>query len=225
MTKRIRLTRAESQALTRERLLNAAYQVFARLGYGGTSVDMIAAEAGYSKGAVYSNFASKEAIFLELLDRYGEEEIAAFTRILPLDADDMRVALTDRLTEIHKDDDWALLEMELALHARRNPEFAKRFYAIEKRLTDFHAGFITELFASHGREPPLDPAMLSLAIRTISAGANLKIPATGARTPNAAGQMIKDLIDYLLDNMAPDTPPKAASGKARARKSQSKSQD
>jgi AcrR family transcriptional regulator len=60
----VRLTRAEQQALTRERLLAAAERVLARHGYGGASIDLITAEAGYSKGAIYSNFESKEAVFL-----------------------------------------------------------------------------------------------------------------------------------------------------------------
>ena len=46
----VRLTRAQQQALTRERLLAAAEQVLARHGYGGASIDLITAEAGYSKG-------------------------------------------------------------------------------------------------------------------------------------------------------------------------------
>jgi AcrR family transcriptional regulator len=66
----VRLTRAEQQALTRERLLAAAERVLAGYGYGGASIDLITAEAGYSKGAIYSNFESKEAVFLELLRVY-----------------------------------------------------------------------------------------------------------------------------------------------------------
>ncbi len=60
----VRLTRTQQQAVTRERLLAAAEQVFARHGYGGASIDLITSEAGYSKGAIYSNFESKEAVFL-----------------------------------------------------------------------------------------------------------------------------------------------------------------
>ncbi|RAI61138.1 TetR/AcrR family transcriptional regulator [Roseicella frigidaeris] len=72
-----RLSRAKSQALTRERLLAAASELFAREGYATTSVDRIAAAAGYSKGAVYSNFEGKEAIFLAVLERQGQEALDA----------------------------------------------------------------------------------------------------------------------------------------------------
>jgi AcrR family transcriptional regulator len=63
-----RLTREESRALTRERLLAAAAKVFAQDGFGGSSIDRIADEAGFSKGAFYSNFASKDDIFLQLVE-------------------------------------------------------------------------------------------------------------------------------------------------------------
>ncbi|MGN7870636.1 TetR/AcrR family transcriptional regulator [Paracoccus sp. 22332] len=66
-----RLSRAESQAVTRERLLAAAHDLFRTEGYAATSVDRIAAAAGYSKGAVYSNFEGKEAIFLAVLEAQG----------------------------------------------------------------------------------------------------------------------------------------------------------
>lgn len=70
-----RLTREESRAMTRERLLGAATQLFRRDGYASTSVERIADEAGFSKGAVYSNFDSKEAIFLAVLDQQGQDSL------------------------------------------------------------------------------------------------------------------------------------------------------
>jgi len=64
-----RLTREQSRAQTRERLLTAARGVFARRGFHGASVDEIASEAGFSTGALYSNFDGKEDLFLVLMDR------------------------------------------------------------------------------------------------------------------------------------------------------------
>lgn len=64
-----RLTRAEMQERTKTRLIEAAYRLFERGGFSAVSLEEIAAEAGYSKGAVYSNFDSKEDLFLLLLSR------------------------------------------------------------------------------------------------------------------------------------------------------------
>src|SRR5271166_3505753 len=65
----IRLTREQSKAATREKLLDAARRVFAARGFHGASVEEIAALAGYSTGALYSNFDGKEDLFLVLMDR------------------------------------------------------------------------------------------------------------------------------------------------------------
>lgn len=70
-----RLTRSESQALTRLRLLKSARELFRRDGYAITSLDRIAEAAGYSKGAVYSNFPGKEAIFLAVLEAETGENL------------------------------------------------------------------------------------------------------------------------------------------------------
>src|SRR5471030_2010213 len=67
--KRIRLTREQSRDQTRERLLDAAQTVFMKKGFVAASVEDIAAAAGYTRGAFYSNFGSKSALFLELLKR------------------------------------------------------------------------------------------------------------------------------------------------------------
>src|SRR5215218_5642130 len=67
--KRKRKTQAERREDTREEILAAAAGVFARSGFHGTSIDAVAEAAGFSRGAVYYNFADKEELFLELLDR------------------------------------------------------------------------------------------------------------------------------------------------------------
>jgi AcrR family transcriptional regulator len=70
------LTRKEAQERTRQRVLAAAAKVFARRGYHRATVDEIASEAGFTIGALYSNFAGKEELFLALADRQVEERVA-----------------------------------------------------------------------------------------------------------------------------------------------------
>ncbi len=72
---RPRLTRSETVQLTRSRLLAAAETLFAVRGYNATSLDAIATEAGYTKGAVYANFPGKEAMFLEVLGSIGRRDL------------------------------------------------------------------------------------------------------------------------------------------------------
>src|SRR5208282_2448720 len=79
----VRLSREQSRAQTRERLLDAAREAFARNGFHGASVDEIASAAGFSTGALYSNFDGKEDLFLALMEREIDEharEIAEAVR-------------------------------------------------------------------------------------------------------------------------------------------------
>jgi AcrR family transcriptional regulator len=98
-----RLSRAESKARTRRQLLDAAAKVIARKGFAGASVEEIADTAGYTVGAFYSNFESKEQLLVELVVDQRARSIAALTAVFSgVDADlaDQLVALSHRLGEI-----------------------------------------------------------------------------------------------------------------------------
>jgi TetR/AcrR family transcriptional regulator, transcriptional repressor of aconitase len=74
--------RDEQRARTRADLLDAAARVFAAQGYHAASVDQVAEAAGYTKGAVYSNFSSKEELFLELLERHLDQAINVIEQLV-----------------------------------------------------------------------------------------------------------------------------------------------
>lgn len=116
----VRMTRSESQAQTRQRLLQAASDLFRRDGYAITSVDRIAEAAGFTKGAVYSNFGGKEAIFLETLDADARENLAALLE--RLDGASSREAVialvADWADERSRNGGWSLSVLE---HARCAP--------------------------------------------------------------------------------------------------------
>ena len=76
------LTRKERQAHTRARLMRSAAKVAAARGLEGASLDLVAEEAGFTKGAVYANFESKEALFLAMLDERFAERLAELDRVL-----------------------------------------------------------------------------------------------------------------------------------------------
>ncbi len=128
----MRLTRTEMQRQTRQRLLDSAQEVFARRGFVGASVDDIAEQAGYSKGAVYSNFKSKEALFLELLHNRMSEELGELEQLLRdrSSAGDILLALRHRYSSLEKQVVWCLLSAEFQLQAGRNPDFAEPFAAL-----------------------------------------------------------------------------------------------
>ncbi|WP_432010299.1 TetR/AcrR family transcriptional regulator [Streptomyces cucumeris] len=122
---RRRLSRAEAKARTRELLLEAAARVFARKGFTGASVEEIAEAAGFSIGALYSNFGSKEALFLELLSHRQTDRIAEAAQALerhPAGTGEAAADVGRLLIDVaDKDIDFAPLQAEFWLYAVRNP--------------------------------------------------------------------------------------------------------
>jgi AcrR family transcriptional regulator len=120
-----RLTRAEAKAHTRERLLAAAAQVFARKGFAGASVEDIAETAGFSIGALYSNFGGKEELFLELTNSFRTDLIATAAQTVRehgVDSDQALAELSQLLVRAtDRAEDFALLQSEFWTYAMRNP--------------------------------------------------------------------------------------------------------
>lgn len=125
-----RTTRAEQKALTRERLLEAAARVFARRGFAGVSVEEIADEAGFSKGAVYSNFATKDELFLTLFDERTSQKLALVDDVFQ-GAEDLgsraRGGAARLSNVIERNRDWCLLFMEFWTYAVRTPDLRRKF--------------------------------------------------------------------------------------------------
>lgn len=130
---RKRLTRAEAQARTRRLLLQAAAQVFARRGFAGSSVEEIADTAGFSTGALYSNFGSKEDLFLELTSAYNSGLIADASEALLKQGAEVQDAVGEisrlLIAAADKDPDFALLQAEFWLYAVRNPQLLDKMAA------------------------------------------------------------------------------------------------
>ena len=193
----VRLTRAQQQAQTRERLLAAAERVLARHGYGGASIDLITAEAGYSKGAIYSNFESKEAVFLELLRVYMERDMAELERIVGLAPQQLSAALNAWLETMHCDSDCPLLVTELQLHARRNPAFAERYYALQEQQTRALARILERFFEAQSVPLPMDPRDLAGCMTALAHGLSLQHPQAEPGAPGVAGRVIGAMLKLL----------------------------
>lgn len=192
-----RLTREESKERTRETLIATASQLFLHAGYQGTTLDAIAAEAGFTKGAVYWHFRNKEALFLELLQRQLQDQIRALDSFLARATQDPRVlavelpAWVDALDE----QDVPLLALELMFETRRNPAFAQSFAAVIERhqaaLTSALAGY----FELTGKRPPMAVDVLARTIVAMSSGLALAREARGDRKVASSGQIIRILLD------------------------------
>ena len=139
----MRLTREESRAQTRERLLEAARGVFAANGFHGSSVEEIASAAGFSTGALYSNFEGKEDLFLVLMEREIEDharEIAEAVRSRPTISARAAGGARQWMTTIEREPDLLLLFMEFWAYGVRDagvrPKVAERFAQMRRVLTE-----------------------------------------------------------------------------------------
>jgi AcrR family transcriptional regulator len=168
-----RLTRAEKKAETRQRLLDAAGRVFARRSFHGASVDEIAEEAGFSKGAVYSNFASKEDLFLALLERRIDERIKEIARVVESDAPiehQLNEAARGFIDFVGEDSPWALLFTEFWAYAVRDPELRPRIAARLENMRSQLARLIEQRSTELGLELPRSPYELALTIMAMANG-------------------------------------------------------
>lgn len=136
------LTRERRRQLTRSHLLAAAEVIFKERGFHGTSIDDLAAAAGFTKGAVYSNFRDKEDLFIALTEQRREQQMAAVREVLrdaaSATADERAELFTRLVTDLlWGDRDWELLLLEFNVYAARHP-------AAQQRLAEqYHAASTT----------------------------------------------------------------------------------
>jgi len=166
-----RLSRAEQNGRNRALLLAAARRVFLERGYYAATLDQIADEAGFSKGAVYSRFASKADMFLALLeDRIAERAAQNAELAGELASTGNFAALLDLAERAERGaPGWRLLVTEFRVHAARDPELNRRYAALHARAVDG----VAQVFAEISKEgaaglllPPRQLAELWLTIET-----------------------------------------------------------
>ena len=152
------LTRKERQAHTRARLMRSAAKVAAERGLEGASLALVAEEAGFTKGAVYANFESKEALFLAMLEERFDQRIEELDRVLAAGGtieEQARQAGRDFIAAIEAQPEWERLFFEFAVYAARNEEF--RLALVERYRT--LRGQIAESLERRARELGIEPAL------------------------------------------------------------------
>jgi AcrR family transcriptional regulator len=183
-----RVTRVERKARTRAELLAAARLVFLRRGFHEASLDEIAEEAGYTKGAVYSNFRGKDDLFLALLEEHYEQRIRTHRDLYEsldlVDSDETRFAIARiMLAGYEREPAWWMLIAEFSTHASRDPQ-------ISARLRQLREGFLAamaELIAAAGERH----------------GVSYRLPPQ--EVARSTGALLRGLmLDWILDPGSPD---------------------
>ncbi|MFV9064808.1 TetR/AcrR family transcriptional regulator [Serratia fonticola] len=158
-----RLNREESQQVTREKLLTTATELIVSHGVHANSINTIAEEAGFSKGAFFSNFSSKNELLLDVMQRFKHREINGLKQVLNNGLSDAQLsqALAAYIAGLKNNRDCAIMDVELQLLALRDREFADSYLALHHQNSVIFGEFIAFIFHHAGKAPPQAPEQLA----------------------------------------------------------------
>jgi AcrR family transcriptional regulator len=189
---------------TRTRLMDAAARMFAEEGIDASSVESICERAGFTRGAFYSNFASKEELFLALCERSAKTTLAALReRIATLEANDLDPGmelhyLVQQVLEIAAQDRLdVLLNAEIRTQALRNADFAVAYLALDGGLSENVSQLVRDVAVARGlrlRVPPETATELLLSM-WVSATEHALI---AGRDPRAAQPQLAARLSHIL---------------------------
>jgi AcrR family transcriptional regulator len=197
-----RRRRDEQTGLNRAQLLAAARDVFLDRGFHAASLDQIAERAGFSKGVVYSQFASKADLFLSLLEERIEARAAQNAAIAAdLEGiDDVATLARVWATIQRADESWTLLVLEFRLHAARHAELNERYARAHARTIDGLAELLSSLYRRAGTEPPDDVRTLATAVLALGNGATLEEAVHPDTLPvDTAARLVSRLLGARAD--------------------------
>lgn len=156
---------------TRERLLKASLDVFSQVGLQAATVEQIAERAGFTRGAFYSNFASKEELFLSLTSQQAHSQFAVLSQMLDdlelgedIDEEQLAQSLVKLLDVALSDPRMTVITQEFWLAAVRDPDVAKDFVALRTELIAHVRSLVDPILKRTHRTYAMDP---DLACRVI----------------------------------------------------------
>jgi AcrR family transcriptional regulator len=202
------LTPDKRRELTRRHLLDAAATEFARQGFHGTSLDAVAAAAGFTKGAVYSNFENKADLFLAVLD----DRMVQQAEILTDEISDASVPASAHLANVQRtvselllDEEWTALWLEFLLYAARNPDARARLVDIRRRQRVAVEAMIEGEYRRRGAKPDYPVPLLALISTALFDGLDIERlidPATASEDTQDA------ILAFLFATIGvPEDPP------------------
>jgi AcrR family transcriptional regulator len=149
--------RSARKAATRSRLLEAAARVYARRGFNGATLEEVAAEAGFTKGAVYAHFGSKENLLLALMEEHLTRQVIEQVGLFDRERItwERPLAGSDRwMEQLEADPDPFRLFVELWVYAQRDERLRARLAEGVQTLRTTFARFATASALDAGLQPP-----------------------------------------------------------------------
>jgi len=204
-----RKTREVQRAETRSRLVAEARAVFAEVGFHCASIEEITDRAGYSRGAFYSNFSSKEDLFLTVVESSTQARLEELREIFGRDPS-LRVYATlvgeaeERVERGSRpfdpaDDPWAYSFAEFTLHAARNPEWRTRLASLHSSIRATYAELVSEQASHLGFELTFPPDQLGSMQMALEMGLYLQQIIDPACVP---GEFNMHFLEFVVRSMA-----------------------
>jgi len=160
-----KLTPERRRQLTRDALLDAAEEVFARRGAGAAAIEEIAAEAGFSRGAIYDHFGSKDELLLAVMERLSARQFAEYEHVADPDQPVEAAHSAAKVFQANHSLELMPLELELRANALRNPELRRRLVESDRANGAAAAALVTQMLGGTKglRIPPEDLADIGRA--------------------------------------------------------------
>jgi TetR/AcrR family transcriptional regulator, transcriptional repressor of aconitase len=169
MKTRKRLTREESKEVTRVRLIEAAERVFIRKGFDDASVEEISETAGYSRGAFYSNFDSKEQVFLAVIDGRRPKAFDDIFQEVSGPAERM-TALREWFSHQWRLKDFIALRMEFSRRAMRDRSVRKHLAELRRRELETYAASVGRYLGGTDGVPAHQDELIALVLLAVAHG-------------------------------------------------------
>lgn len=211
---RKRLTREESRELTSQRLVDAAKRMIARRGLDAASVEDIAESAGYSRGAFYSNFKSKNDLFFEVLrqdqQRINTEFAQTMDDAMPLEQ--VRARIAQVYGALYHDSDAFLAWTEARMLSARDAKFRARLTDLIAERRDFVARLVGYLLKRMGVNPTVPLETLAMGFISLSEGVRL----FGAACPGLmSAEVAQSTQDLFIEAVLQQVVQRGASSRGR----------
>jgi AcrR family transcriptional regulator len=198
---RKRLSREDSREQTTQRLLDAAEKLIARKGLDAASVENIAAAAGYSRGAFYSNFKSKDDLFIELLRRDHQKSTAELNalRTNELSLDQVQNRARDIYGQMFRDNESFMNWTEARMMAARDARFRAKLDALMAEKRGQIAGFIQYFHDRVGVPPSLPPEKMAMGFMSLAEGVKLFMLSSPTEMTQATAESLLTLfVDSIM---------------------------
>jgi AcrR family transcriptional regulator len=197
---RKRLSRDDSREQTTQRLLDAALKLIAKKGLEAASVENIAAAAGYTRGAFYSNFNSKDDLFIELLRRDHQKATAELNALrdtsLPVDLVQSRAR--NIYGQMYRDNESFMIWTEARMLAAREPRFRAKLNALMTEKRAQIADFIRYFYERVGVAPPLASEQMAMGFMSLAEGVKLYMMSSPA---DMTGPIAESLLTVFVDSI------------------------